>query len=178
MTPSRTAEGRGPAPVPTLELPPSPPRIPSPTPTENQLRGEPPENSCVSHEALASFFVYLESSSHRLHLPCYAALRVTTEADLRCPACRATVTVNEVDGMALRRHSNEVMVDVLTVARQEIPADGEARLTTRVQRRCRRRRAICSVFHGLVEETNCAQMSCSCDVHRRWAWGFCEDAIP
>ena len=80
--------------------------------------------------------------------------------------------------MALRQHSNEVMVEVLAVARQEVPADGEARLTTRATRGGRRRRAICSVCHGLVEETSCVQVSCSCDVHRRCALGFCEDAIP
>ena len=79
--------------------------------------------------------------------------------------------------MVLRQHSNEVMVEVLTVARQEIPADGEARLTARAARGGRRRRAICSVRHGLVEETNCVQVSCSCDAHRRCALGFCE-AIP
>ena len=61
--------------------------------------------------------------------------------------------------MALRQHSNEVMVGVLTVARQEMPADEEARLTTRATREGMRRRAICSVCHGLVEETNCVQMS-------------------
>ena len=40
------------------------------------------------------------------------------------------------------------------------------------------RRAICSVCHGLVEETNCVQVFCSCDVHRRWDLGFCEDSTP
>ena len=66
----------------------------------------------------------------------------------------------------------------MTVARQEMPADGKARLTTRATRGGRRRRAICSVCHGLVEETNSVQVSCSCDVHRRRVLGFCEDAIP
>ena len=177
-TPTRTAEGRGPAPVPTPELPPSPPRIPSPTPTENRLREEPPEDCCVCYEALAFLLVYLTSCSHRVYLPCYAARRVRAEADLRCPACRATVTVNEADRMALRQHSNEVMVEVLTVARQEMPADGETRLTTRATRGDRRRRAICSVCHGLVEETNGVQVPCSCDVHHRCDLGFCKDAIP
>ena len=139
---------------------------PSPTATKKQLREEPPEDCCVCYEALASPLVYLENCSHRLHLPCYAALRVRTEADLRCPACQATVTFNEGNGIALRRHSNEVSVEVLMVARQEMPADGEARLTTRATRGDRRRRAICSVCDGLVEETNCVQVSCSCDVPR------------
>ena len=116
-TPTQKAEGRGPAPAPTPELPPSPPWTPSPTPIENQLREEPPEDCCVCYEALASPLVQLESCSHPLHLPCYAALRIRTEADPRCPACRATVTVNEADGMAVRQYSNEVMVEVLTVAR-------------------------------------------------------------
>ena len=74
-----------------------------------------------------------------MHLPCYAALRVRAEADLRCPACRATVTVNEADGMTLRQHGNKVMVEVLTVARQEMLPDGEARLTTRAPRGDKRR---------------------------------------
>ena len=120
-TPVRTAEGRDPAPVPTPELPPSPPRTPSPTPTENQLWEEPSEDCCACYEALASPLVYLESCSHRLHLPSYTVLRVRTEADLRCPACRAIATVNEADGMALRQHINEVMVEVLTVAWREMP---------------------------------------------------------
>ena len=37
--------------------------------------------------------------------------------------------------MALRQHSNEVMVEVLTIARQEMPADGEARPSNEVHKR-------------------------------------------
>ena len=70
------------------------------------------------------------------------------------------------------------MVEVLTVAWQEMPADGEAKLTTRSARGGRRRGAICSVRHGLVEETTCIQVSCSCDARRRCALGFCEGEIP
>ena len=140
-------------------------------------REEPPEDCSVYYEALASPLVHLESCSHRLHLPCYAALRIRAEANLRCPACRATVRVDEADRMALRQHSNEVMLEVMTVAWQEMPAGGEARLTTRFTRGDRRRRTICSVCHGLVEETTRVQVSCSCDVHSRCALGFCEDAI-
>ena len=176
-TPARTTEGRGSAPTPTPKLPPSPLRTPPPTPTENQLREEPPEDCSVCYEALASPLVYLGSCSHRLHLSCYAALQVRAGADLRCPACRATVTVHEADRMALHQHSNEFMVEVLTVAWQEMSADGEARLTTRSTTGDRRRRAICSVCHCLVEEPTCAQVPCSCDVHRRCALGFREDAI-
>ena len=80
--------------------------------------------------------------------------------------------------MALRQHRNEVMVEVSTVARQEMPADGEARLLARATRGNRRQRAICSVCHGLVEETICVQVFCLCDVHHRCALGFCEGAIP
>ena len=32
--------------------------------------------------------------------------------------------------------------------------------------------------HGLIKETAHVQVSCSCDVHRRCALGFCEDVIP
>ena len=35
-----------------------------------------------------------------------------------------------------------------------------------------------SICHGLVEETAHVQVPCSCDVHRRCALGFVEDAIP
>ena len=44
--------------------------------------------------------------------------------------------------MALRQHSNEAMVETLTVARHEIPDGGEARLTTRSTTGGRERRAI------------------------------------
>ena len=37
---------------------------------------------------------------------------------------------------------------------------------------------ICSICHGLVEETAYVQVSCSCNVHRRCALRFVEDAIP
>ena len=37
---------------------------------------------------------------------------------------------------------------------------------------------ICSICHGLVEEDAFIQVPCSCDVHRRCALGFAEDAIP
>ena len=54
---------------------------------------------------------------HRMHLLCYAARRVRVGVDLRYLACRTTVTANEADRMALREHSNGMMVEVLTVAR-------------------------------------------------------------
>ena len=88
------------------------------------------------------------------------------------------VRVNEADRVALRQHSNEVMVrrrGAEGCARQDRPADEEARPTTTSTRRTRRRRAICSIFHGLVEEATWVQVSCSCGVHLRL--GFCEDAL-
>ena len=36
---------------------------------------------------------------------------------------------------------------------------------------------MCSICHGLVEETAFVHASCSCDVHRRCTLGFVEDAI-
>ena len=37
---------------------------------------------------------------------------------------------------------------------------------------------IFSVWLGLVEEEAFVQVPCSCDVHRRCALGFVEDAMP
>ena len=37
---------------------------------------------------------------------------------------------------------------------------------------------ICSPCHGLVEEVTFAQISCSCEVHRRCALGFFEYSTP
>ena len=102
-----TPEGRSSGPAPTSEPPPSPPRPPSPTPVERgQLREEAWEDCCVSYEDLAVPMVRLGICPHRLHLPCYAALRVRAGTNLRCPACRTTVTVNEADRMTSRQHSN------------------------------------------------------------------------
>ena len=97
--------------------------------------------------------VYLVSCPHRLHLPYYVALRVRAKDNLRCPACRATVTINEADRMALRQHSNEAMVEALTIAQQKIPANGGAEKPTGTIRGERRPRVICNICHGLVEAT-------------------------
>ena len=85
-------------------------------PADDQLREEALEDSSVCYEALASWLANLGGCPHRPHLPCYAALRVRGAADLLCPACRETLTVNETNGLALRQHSNEVMLEMLTVA--------------------------------------------------------------
>ena len=52
--------------------------------------------------------------------------------------------------MVLRKHSNGIVVlmEVPTVARQDVPVVGEARPRTRPTRGDRRRRAICSMWHG------------------------------
>ena len=105
-TSTRTPEGMGSAPAPTSELPPSPLWMPSTTPAEDQLPEEVSEDRSVCYEACAFPIVSFESCSHRLHLTCYAARRVRAGADLRYPACRATVTANEADRVALRQHSN------------------------------------------------------------------------
>ena len=120
--------------------------------------------------------VRLGSCPHRLHLPCYAALRVRVGSNLRCPACRTTVTLKEADRMASRQHSNEVMLEALSIALHEMPAEGGRGAPTRTTRSERGRRAICSICHGLIEET--AIYKCPCDIHRRCAVGFCEDVIP
>ena len=178
LTSTRMPEGCSSALAPTSELPPSPPRTPSPTPVEDQLREEVTVDCSVCDETLAAPMVYLGCCPHRLHLPCYAALRVRAEASLRCPASRATATINEADRMAIHQHSNEVMVEALTTAQQDLPANGGAKAPTGTTRGQRRRRVICSICHGLVEATVCVQVSYSCEVHRRCALGFCEDAIP
>lgn len=54
--------------------------------------------------------VHLGSRPHRLHLVCYGVFRVKTEASLRCPACHAVVTVDEVDRRALQQHIGEITV--------------------------------------------------------------------
>ena len=70
------------------------------------------------------------------------------------------------------------MEETLAVARHEMPAEGGKGVSTRTARSERGERLIFSICHGLVEENDSVQVSSSCDVHRRCALGFCEDAIP
>ena len=97
---------------------------------------------------------------------------------MRCRACRATVTVNEADKMPSRQNCNEVILEALSVAWHEMPSEGGGGAPTRTTRSERGRRAKCSIFQGLIEEIAHVQVSCSCDVHRRCALGFCDDVIP
>ena len=116
-TSALTPGGRNSESAPTSDRPPSPPRPPSQPPAERgQLQEEASENCCVCYEVLVPPMVRLGSCSHRLHLPCYAAPRVRAGTDLRCPACRATVTVGEADRSVSRKHSDEVMEETLAVA--------------------------------------------------------------
>ena len=71
-----------------------------------------------------------------------------------------------------------VMAETMIVARRHMPARGGRGSSTRATRDERGRRVICSICHGLVEETAFVRMPCSCDVRRRCALGFVEDAIP
>ena len=80
--------------------------------------------------------------------------------------------------MASRQHSNEVMLEALSVALHEMPAEGGRGAPTRTTRSERGRRAICSICHELIEETAHVQVFCLCDIHRRCALGFCEEVIP
>lgn len=132
----------------------------------------------MCYEALASPMVYLGSCPHRLHLPCFAALRVLEAANLRCPVCRANVTVEEADRTDLLQHSEEVTAHAMAVARRAMAARGGELSSTRTARDGRGDRVIHSVCHGLVEETAFVQVSCSSDVHVRCAPGFVKDAIP
>lgn len=87
------------------------PRTASPTPAESwQPRLEASGECCVCFKALVAPMVNLGSCLHQLHLPCYTAFRVRAAANLRCPTCRATATVEEADRRALRQHSERVMV--------------------------------------------------------------------
>ena len=122
--------------------------------------------------------VHLGGCHHRFHLPRCATLRVRAVKYLRCPPCRATVTVEEADGIALQQHSEEVMAEAMAVARRAMPAGGRGGSSTRAARNGKGGRVIYSICHGLVEKDVFVQVPCPCDVHRRCALGFVEDAIP
>ena len=66
--------------------------------------------------------VHLDHCPHSLHPPCYAALRIKAAATLRCPTCRAAVTVEEADRRAFQQHSEEVMIEAMAAAQQTMPA--------------------------------------------------------
>ena len=126
-TSALTPGGISSEPVLTSDRPPSQSRPPSHPPTERRrLQEETSEDCCVCYEVLVPTMAHLGSCPHRLHLPCYAALRVRAGTDLRCPACRATVTVGEVDRSVSRQHSDEVMEETLAVARHEMPAEARS----------------------------------------------------
>ena len=63
----------------------------------------------MCHKAFGDPHVHLDCCAYSLHLPCFCALRVRAETDLRCPTCRATATVYQSDRRALQEHSDEVM---------------------------------------------------------------------
>ena len=161
------------------EPPPPPPRTALLTPAE---RGEPreevPEDCCVCYEALTAPMVHFGSCPHRLHRPCYAALRVSAATHLRCSTCRAAVAVEEADGIALQQHSEEGMAEAMAVARRAMPARGREWSSARAARNGRGGRVICSICHRLVEEDAFVQVPCSCGVHRRCTLGCVKDAIP
>ena len=97
-TSALTPDGRSSEPTSTSDRPPSLPRPPSQPPAERgQLQEETSEDCCVCYEFLVPPMVHFGGCPHRLHLQCYAALRIRPGTDLRCPACRATVTVGEAD---------------------------------------------------------------------------------
>ena len=109
-TSALTPGGGSSEPAPTSDRPLSPPRPPSQPPAERgQLQGETSENCCVCYEVLVAPMVHSRSCPHRLHLPCYAALRIRAGTELRCSACRATVAVGEADRSVSCQHSDEVV---------------------------------------------------------------------
>ena len=94
---------------------------------------------------------------------------------------RPTLPGMQSDHNSLRSRQTStptVMAETMIVARRHMPARGGRGSSTRATRDERGRRVICSICHGLVEETAFVQMPCSCDVRRRCALGFVEDAIP
>lgn len=150
----------------TSEPAPPPPQTASPTPegTEHP-REEVLEDCRVKYEALAAPMAHLGSGLHRLQLPCYVARRVREAANLRRPACQATVTIEEADRKALRQHSEEVTSKAMAIARRAMPARGGNGSSIRATRNGGGGRVICSICNGLVEETAFVQVSCSCHVH-------------
>ena len=70
------------------------------------------------------------------------------------------------------------MKKAVAVERRETPTRGGGGPSTRATWNERGGRVTGSICHGLVEETAHVQVPCSCDVHRRCALGFVEDAVP
>ena len=159
----------------------SPLRPPSPTPPgPRRPDGEEEEQRSVSHEALGDPQAHLDRCTHSLHLPCFCALRVRAETDLRCSTCRATTTVDQSDRRALQEHSDEVMSAALTTARQEAP-EGEERTAQRARfvagrAAARGSRVICSICNRVVEDRTYVRVVCSCYLHLRCALGFVENS--
>ncbi|CAM9685199.1 unnamed protein product [Laminaria digitata] len=89
-----------------------------------------PREIAAHYQALTARTVHVGKCPHRLCLPCYAALRVRAGANLRCPACRATVTIDETGRSALRHHNDEGMVKALWVTRRAMPSEGGGESST------------------------------------------------
>ena len=137
-----------------------------------------PEDCCVCDEISAAPMVHLGSSPRRLHLPCYATHRVRASATLRCPACRATVTVEQADGRALRQHNEEVMADAMA-GRATSDAGWERRGGTDHGHTGRQGRVSDrQQFPRIGGGGRRLDVPRSCDVHRRCALGWGEEAIP
>ena len=96
--------------------PPSPP-----TPRPRQPGWEEEEQCSVCREALSDPQVHLDCCTHSLHLPCFCALHVWAETELRCPTCRAIATVDQSDRRTLQEHSDEVISAAFTTARTGMP---------------------------------------------------------
>lgn len=146
-----------------------------------ESREDAPGGCCVGYEALVIPRVHLGSCPHQLHLPCYAALCIRAAASLRCPACRSTVAAEEADSRALRQDIEEVTAEATAVARRAMRARKGGGLSARATRDGKGGRVICSACDELVEETTTTtfvHVSCACNVYRRCALGFAEDANP
>ena len=137
-------------------------------------RGAPERLLCVlcALRGLGGSSDHLDSCPHQLHLPCYVALRVRATTYLRCPACRATVTVEEADRQALRQHSEEVMAEAMIVARRE-----RRGVIHKGLKRWEGKAGHMQHLPWVGGGDRLRASPCCCDVHRRCALGFVEDAI-
>lgn len=178
-TPGRTSEGRTSGLAPSSEPPPSPPRLPSPTPAQ---RGQAPGGGV---ERLLRMLQSLGGSDGPLmELP----------SPTPPPVLRRTLSQGgyqpAVSGVPGDRNSqrgrqndvpstqHEVKLEALSVTRHEMPAEGGGGSPTTPTRSEKGRHEIYSICYGFIEGTAHVQASSSCDLHCPCALGVCEDAIP
>lgn len=116
----------------------------------------------MCYDALTTPMVYISSCLQRLYPPSYVALRVRSAVNLRFLAYRLALAAEQADRRVLRTNSENVMAQVMAVARRGIPARGGGGLSIRGTRDGRGERVTCStIFHGLVKEMPFVRVSFS-----------------